>query len=112
MIARYSRPAMSRIWSEEGKLERWLEVELAALDAWAEVGIVPADAAREIRAAARAPSPARVAELEEKTQHDLAAFVDAVADGLGPRAAGSTTGSRPPMSSTPRSPCRSARPVS
>jgi adenylosuccinate lyase len=75
---------MSRIWSEEGKLERWLEVELAALDAWAEVGVVPADAAREIRAAARPPSPARVAELEEKTQHDLAAFVDAVADELGP----------------------------
>jgi adenylosuccinate lyase len=74
---------MSRIWSEEGKLERWLEVELAALDAWAEVGVVPAEAAREIRAAARAPSPARVAELEERTQHDLAAFVDAVAEGLG-----------------------------
>jgi adenylosuccinate lyase len=75
---------MSRIWSEEGKLGRWLEVELAALDAWAEVGVVPADAARETRAAARTPSPARVAELEEKTQHDLAAFVDAVAEGLGP----------------------------
>jgi adenylosuccinate lyase len=75
---------MSRIWSEEGKLERWLEVELAVLDAWAEVRVVPADAAREIRAAARPPSPARVAELEEKTQHDLAAFVDAVADELGP----------------------------
>ena len=74
---------MSRIWSEEGKLERWLEVELAALDAWAEVGVVPAEAAREIRAAARPPSPARVAELEETTQHDLAAFVDAVAIELG-----------------------------
>ena len=45
---------MSRIWSEEGKLERWLEVELAALDAWAEVGVVPADAAR-----GSAPPPAR-----------------------------------------------------
>ena len=38
VIARYSRPEMSRIWSEEGKLARWLEVELAALDGWAEVG--------------------------------------------------------------------------
>jgi adenylosuccinate lyase len=75
---------MSRIWSDEGKLERWLDVELAALDAWAEVGVVPADAAREIRAAARPPAPARVAELEEKTQHDLAAFVDAIAEPLGP----------------------------
>jgi adenylosuccinate lyase len=84
VIPRYSRPAMSRIWSDEGRLERWLEVELAALDAWAEVGVVPADAAREIHAAARPPSPARVAELERETQHDLAAFVDAVAEGLGP----------------------------
>jgi adenylosuccinate lyase len=75
---------MSRIWSEEGKLERWLEVELAALDAWAEVGVVSVVTAHEIRAAARPPSPARVAELEERTQHDLAAFVDAVADELGP----------------------------
>jgi adenylosuccinate lyase len=84
VIPRYSRPAMSRIWSEEGKLERWLEVELAALDAWAEVGVVPAEAAREIRAIAGPPSPARVAELEQETQHDVAAFVDAVAEAFGP----------------------------
>src|SRR5437773_10138757 len=75
---------MARIWSDEGKLERWLEVELAALDAWAETGVVPAEAAQEIRAAAKTPTPARVAEIEEKTHHDLAAFVDAVAEGLGP----------------------------
>src|SRR5881392_340359 len=75
---------MARIWSDEGKLERWLEVELAALDAWAETGVVPAEAAQEIRAAAKTPTPARVAEIEERTQHDLAAFVDAVAEGLGP----------------------------
>jgi adenylosuccinate lyase len=74
---------MTRVWSEEAKLERWLEVELAALDGWAEVGAVPAEAAREIRSSARPPSPARVAELEERTQHDLAAFVDAVAIELG-----------------------------
>jgi adenylosuccinate lyase len=74
---------MTRIWSDEGKLERWLEVELAALDGWAEVGTIPAEAAREIRARAEAPSPARVAEIEERTHHDVAAFVDAVALGLG-----------------------------
>jgi adenylosuccinate lyase len=75
---------MARIWSDEGKLERWLEVELAALDAWAEIGVVPAEAAKEIRAAANVPTPARVAEIEEKTHHDVAAFVDAVAGELGP----------------------------
>jgi adenylosuccinate lyase len=83
VIARYSRPAMTRIWSDETKLARWLDVELAALDAWAEVGGVPAEAAREIRARAVAPSPERVAEIEVQTQHDVAAFVDAVAENLG-----------------------------
>ena len=75
---------MERIWSEAGRLARWLEVELAALDAWAEVGIVPAEAAAEVRQRAAPPTPERVAEIEERTQHDLAAFVDAVAESVGP----------------------------
>jgi adenylosuccinate lyase len=83
VIPRYSRPAMARIWSDESKLARWLEVELAALEGWAEEGAVPADAVREIRETARPPTPEQVAELEEKTQHDVAAFVDAVAVQLG-----------------------------
>ncbi len=84
MIARYSRPAMARVWSDESKLAHWLEVELAALDGWASVGAIPEDAAREIRERAEAPTPERVAEIEERTQHDVAAFVDAVAEPLGP----------------------------
>ena len=74
---------MAGVWSESRKLERWLEVELAALDAWAEIGRVPADAAEGIRLAAVAPTPERVRKIEEQTQHDVAAFVDAVAEGLG-----------------------------
>ncbi len=74
---------MSRVWSEEAKLERWLAVELAALDAWAQVGVVPRSAAREIRSRARTPSAQRVAELERTTNHDVAAFVDAVSADLG-----------------------------
>ena len=75
---------MELVWSEESKLARWLEVELAALDAWAEIGVVPREAAAEARARAIVPSPERVAEIERRTQHDLAAFVDAVAESLGP----------------------------
>ncbi len=74
---------MSRVWSEEAKLESWLAVELAALDAWAQIGTIPAEAARAIRERAVAPSPARVAEIELTTHHDVAAFVDAVAGELG-----------------------------
>jgi adenylosuccinate lyase len=75
---------MASIWSDEKRLARWLEVELAALDGWATVGVVPAEAAAEIRRRAVPPTPERVAEIEERTQHDLAAFVDAVAEQLGP----------------------------
>ena len=60
-----------------------LEVELAALDAWAVLGIVPTEVAERIRARARPPRPERVAELERVTNHDVAAFVDAVAETLG-----------------------------
>jgi adenylosuccinate lyase len=75
---------MAKVWSEETKLARWLDVELAALEGWAEVGAVPAEAVREIRGRAVPPAPERVAELERETQHDVAAFVDAVASELGP----------------------------
>ena len=83
VIARYSRPAMASIWSDEGKLRAWLEVELAATAAWAEVGVVPAEAARALAEKAVPPSPERVAELEATLHHDTAAFVDAVAEQLG-----------------------------
>jgi adenylosuccinate lyase len=75
---------MARIWADEAKLQRWLDVELAALDGWSAVGVVPEEAATEIRERAVVPSPERVAEIEQRTQHDLAAFVDAVGEQLGP----------------------------
>jgi adenylosuccinate lyase len=75
---------MARIWSEESKLARWLDVELAALESWADVGSIPSEDVIEIRAHAVPPAPARVAEIEQLTDHDLAAFVDAVAEQLGP----------------------------
>jgi adenylosuccinate lyase len=75
---------MARVWSDEAKLERWLEVELAALDGWAQIGAVPGEAVETIRRQARVPAMERVAEIEAITNHDVAAFVDAVAEQLGP----------------------------
>ncbi len=75
---------MTRIWSEEAKLESWLAVELAALDAWEQEAVLPAGVAQSVRSRATAPSPERVAELERTTNHDVAAFVDAVSSDLGP----------------------------
>jgi adenylosuccinate lyase len=74
---------MTRIWSDESKLARWLDVELAALEGWADVGAIPREDVAEITARAVPPSPARVAEIEKQTDHDVAAFVDAVAEQLG-----------------------------
>jgi len=74
---------MARIWSDEGRLASWLEVELAATAAWAELGVVPADAARMLLENATAPAPERLAELEATLHHDTAAFVDGVAERLG-----------------------------
>src|SRR6478609_5064560 len=74
---------MARIWSDEGKLRAWLDVELAATAAWAELGIVPPEAARALQEKAAPPTSERVAELEATLHHDTAAFVDAVAEQLG-----------------------------
>jgi adenylosuccinate lyase len=74
---------MTRIWSEEAKLQRWLDVELAALEGWAATGAVPPEAVARIRERAGVPSPEHVAEIERRTNHDVAAFVDAVSEGLG-----------------------------
>jgi adenylosuccinate lyase len=74
---------MTNIWSDEGKLRAWLDVELAATAAWAELGVVPEEAARTLAERAVPPSPERVSELEATLHHDTAAFVDAVAEQLG-----------------------------
>ena len=85
MIARYTNPAMGRIWSEQRRFETWLEVEKAAADTMAEAGIVPAEAAREIREKG-AFEVARIEEIEATTHHDVIAFTTAVAEKVGPAA--------------------------
>src|SRR5687768_5528618 len=85
MIGRYTSPEMGRLWSDERKYETWLEVEAAAADAMARAGIVPAEAAREIRARGRF-DVARIEEIEQVTQHDVIAFTTAVAEHVGPSA--------------------------
>src|SRR4029453_14048027 len=85
MIPRYTNPEMGAIWSERRRYETWLAVELAATDAMAEAGLVPADAARELRAKA-AFDIARIEAIEQITQHDVIAFTTAVAEQVGPAA--------------------------
>jgi adenylosuccinate lyase len=85
LIDRYSRPEMSSFWAPERRLSRWLEVELAALDAMAEAGLVPTAAARAVREKARI-DPERMRVLEARSRHDVIAFIAAVEEHVGPEA--------------------------
>ena len=82
MIERYTRPEMGVVWSERRKLDTWLHVELAVVDALAEQGVVPERDAAEIRDRASFTVEA-VKERERVTDHDVAAFVDVVAASAG-----------------------------
>ncbi len=82
MIPRYTREEMGRVWSEENKFQKWLEVELAATETLAESGQVPREAAAAIRERARV-SVARIQELEARVKHDVIAFTMAVGESIG-----------------------------
>ncbi len=82
MIERYTRPEIGAVWSEGRKLETWLEVELAVVDALAERGEVPREDAATIRERGAFTVEA-VHERERVTDHDMAAFVDVVAASVG-----------------------------
>jgi len=79
LIARYTRPEMGRIWSDENRFRMWLAVEVAATETLAEAGIVPKEAARAIRERA-AFNVTRIQEIEAEVRHDVIAFTTAVAE--------------------------------
>ncbi|HET7847370.1 MAG TPA: adenylosuccinate lyase [Acidimicrobiia bacterium] len=82
MIERYTLPEMGRIWSDQRRLETWMEVEVLALEAWTTLGKTPDQVALAVRSA-RCPTPEEVAAREEVTNHDLAAFVDLLGEAAG-----------------------------
>lgn len=86
MIKRYSTPEMDALFSEVGKMSRWLEIELCVAEAMADAGVVPADAAKACRANAPVITEQFVVQVEEReaiTNHDVAAFVDVVQASIG-----------------------------
>jgi adenylosuccinate lyase len=82
LIARYTRAEMGRVWSEENKFQKWLDVELAATETLAEAGIVPREAAAKLRERARI-DVARINEIEAKVRHDVIAFTIVVQESVG-----------------------------
>jgi adenylosuccinate lyase len=81
MIDRYTRPEMGRIWNENTKYQKWLEVELAASEALAELGELPPEAAAKLRQHAKVDST-RVRDIETEVRHDVIAFTTAVAESM------------------------------
>jgi adenylosuccinate lyase len=82
MIQRYTRPEMGAVWSERRKLDAWLQVELAVVDALGDQGVIPDEDAAAIRDRASFTVDA-VEQRERVTDHDVAAFVDVVAESVG-----------------------------
>src|SRR4030043_59166 len=81
MIERYSRPQMKKTWSEDNKFDKWLQVEIAVCEAWADLGIIPKESIAKIKKAR--VNLERMAEILKVTHHDVTAFLQAVAEGLG-----------------------------
>ena len=84
MIARYTRPEMGHIWSDENKFRTWLEVEVASSETLAEAGLVPKIAARTIRQKGDFDLM-RIYAIEAEVKHDVIAFTTAVAEKVGPQ---------------------------
>jgi len=82
MIQRYSRPAMREIWSEQRKLEIWLQIELLASEALCAQGLVPSKDLAQMKARA-AFTIERCKELERTINHDVIAFTTNVAENIG-----------------------------
>ena len=82
MIARYTRPEMGRIWSEENGFQKWLDVEILAAEALSKLGKVPIAAVARIQKRARFDVK-RIREIEAEVKHEIIAFLSAVAESIG-----------------------------
>ena len=88
MIPRYSRPAMTEIWSPESKFRIWFEIEAHATDKLAELGVVPRHAAAKIWEKGRDAKfdVARIDAIEAEVKHDVIAFLTHLSEIVGPEA--------------------------
>src|SRR5437588_3565328 len=85
MIDRYTLHEMGELWSEQTKLQKWLDVEIAVCEVHAEMGTIPLDAVEQIKSRAKF-SVARINEIEKTTDHDVIAFTTNLAESIGPAA--------------------------
>ncbi len=82
MIPRYTREEMGKIWSEENKFRKWLDIEIASLEGWNSIGVIPDNALNDIRNNARLDIE-KINLIEKTTGHDVIAFVEQVGETAG-----------------------------
>jgi len=82
MIERYSLKPMQDIWQEGYKFKKMLEIELLVCEALAEKKKIPFEAFRRIKKNIKFDLE-RIKKIEAKTQHDVVAFVQNLAENLG-----------------------------
>ena len=83
MIPRYTRPEMEKIWTDDHRYELWTRIEVAVCRALAARGEIPREALTAIESRARVDAR-RVAEIEAEVHHDVNAYLDALAEQIGP----------------------------
>ena len=81
MIKRYSRPVMEKVWSDENKFNKWLQIEIAVCEAWADLGVIPKEELPKIRKAHF--NQTRFEDILKVTHHDMTAFLNTMAESLG-----------------------------
>ena len=89
MVPRYSRPAMTAIWEAEARFKIWFEIEAHATQKLADLGVVPQSAANALWdwwATKPKIDVAAIDAIEAVTKHDVIAFLDWVAQQVGPEA--------------------------
>ena len=82
MITRYTREKMGKIWTEQTKWQKMLDVEVAVCEAWAELGKIPQSSLKRIKQRAKFDLK-RIAQIEKKTKHDIISFLTSVAENVG-----------------------------
>ncbi len=82
MIERYSLPKMLAVWSETSKFDKMLRLEIVVCEAWSKMGEIPKKSLEHIKSRAKIDIQ-KIKEIEEKTQHDVVAFVNNLSESLG-----------------------------
>ncbi len=83
MIERYTLPRMARIWEDENKFQKWLEIEVSICEAYTKLSLMPEGDLKTIREKAKIDVP-RIHEIEKRTKHDVVAFIESVSEFVGP----------------------------